>query len=204
MIGHVFLLSPRPRGAYTMVMPATTGRYTAEEVLAFPPDGNRYELVDGELLLTPAPTQRHQIVLEELLVRLREYLRRYSTVARAFFSPADIIWSRDEYVQPDIFVVPAAQVTGDWRDCRTLWLAAEVLSPSSARYDRVTKRSLYQRKGVATYWTVDTDAQLVEVWHPGDDRPEIVTDVLRWRVVPDATELEIRLEEVFSALPTQA
>ena len=73
-----------------MVMPTTTGRYTVEEVLAFPPDGNRYELVGGELLVTPAPSQRHQIVLDEVYFRLREYLGGCRTLARSFFSPADI------------------------------------------------------------------------------------------------------------------
>jgi Uma2 family endonuclease len=174
-----------------------------DEVLAFPPDGNRHELVGGELLVTPSPSQQHQIVLEELYFLLREYVHGYQTVARSFLSPADIIWGPDDYVQPDMFVVPAHEVTGDWRDCQTLWLVVEVLSAGSARYDRVTKRLLYQRKGVATYWTVDIDARLAEVWHPGDDRPEIVTDVLRWRVTPDAAELEIHLEEVFRALPAQ-
>ncbi len=72
-----------------------------------------------------------------------------------------------------------------------------MVSPSSSRYDRVTKRRVYQRHGVATYWVVDPDARLVEVWHPEDDRPEIVTDVLRWRIRPDAPELEITLEDVF-------
>jgi Uma2 family endonuclease len=83
-------------------------------------------------------------------------------------------------------------------------LAVEVISPSSARADRLTKRRLYQRRGVATYWIVDADARLVEVWHPGDDRPEIVTDLLRWRVAPDAEELVIDLAELFEGLPQQA
>ncbi|MBI4500556.1 MAG: Uma2 family endonuclease [Gemmatimonadetes bacterium] len=182
-------------------MPTTTRRYTVEEVLAFPADGNRYELVHGELLVTPAPTQKHQIVLKEIFFRLRQYLRPCATVARAFFSPADIIWSAEEYVQPDIFVVPAAEVTGDWRDCQTLWLAVEVLSPSSARHDRVTKRNLHQEKGVATYWVIDADARIVEVWRPDDQRPEIVSDLLRWRVTAEALDLEIRLEEIFRTLP---
>jgi Uma2 family endonuclease len=184
-----------------MVMPDTAHRYTVDEVLAFPDDGNRYELVHGELLVTPSPSQPHQIVLEEMFVELREYLRPLREVARAFFAPADIIWEPEAYVQPDLFVVPADEVTGDWRDCQTLLLAVEVLSPSSAQADRVKKRLLYQERGVATYWVVDIDARLVEVWHPDDDRPEIVTDVLRWRVTPEAPELTIELAGLFAALP---
>ena len=197
IVRHVLPLSARPRDGDTMAMPDTARRYTVDEVLAFPPDGNRYELVDGELLVTPAPAQAHQLLLGELYFRLYEYLRPYPSVARVFFSPADITWSAEEYVQPDLLVVPAREVTGNWRDCQTLWLAVEALSPSSARHDRVTKRRLYQRKGVATYWIADLEGRLVEVWHPGDDRPEIVTDVLRWRVAPELSDLKINLEEVF-------
>jgi Uma2 family endonuclease len=173
-----------------MGMPDLARHYTVDEVLAFPDDGNRYELVDGELLVTPSPAQPHQI-----------HLKPHVHVARVFFAPADIIWSPREYVQPDLFVVPAEEVTGDWRDCQTLLLAVEVVSPSSVRADRVTKRRLYQRRRVGTYWVVDPDARLVEVWRPDDDRPEIVTDVLRWRVAPDADPLGIDLAELFGSLP---
>ena len=184
-----------------MVMPNLARRYTATEVLGFPPDRNRYEVVHGELLVTPAPSQVHQIVLANLYDRLRDYLRAVPNDARLFFSPADIIWSETEYVQPDLFVVPAAEVTGNWRDCQTLLLAVEITSPTSARADRVTKRRLYQRRGVARYWVVDPAAALVEVWRPEDEGPAIVTDVLNWRLTPEAPELAIALPELFANLP---
>jgi Uma2 family endonuclease len=184
-----------------MGMPDTARRYTVDQVLAFPDDGNRYELVDGELLVTPAPGQPHQIVLGELYAVLHRYLAPYAHLARVFLPPGDVIWSPREYVQPDLFVVPASEVTGDWRDCRTLLLAVEIVSPSSARADRLTKRRLYQSRGVETYWILDPDARLVEVWRPGDERPGIVTDALVWRVVADAEELVIGLDELFRHLP---
>jgi Uma2 family endonuclease len=77
----------------------------------------------------------------------------------------------------------------------------EIVSPSSARADRTTKRRLYQKRGVATYWIVDPDAALVEIWHPDDDRPEIVTDAVRWRVAPGADQLVIELRALFENLP---
>jgi len=184
-----------------MVMPDTARRYTVDEVLGFPEDGKRYELVAGELLVTPSPSQKHQLVLGSLYAALRTYLVPHANLAVTFFSPADIIWSPDDYVQPDLFVVPAAEVTGNWRDCQTLVLAIEVVSPSSARGDRLTKRRLYQRRGVSTYWIVDPDAQVVEVWRPQDERPAIVTDMLRWRVTPEAPELAIDLARLFAGLP---
>ena len=183
-----------------MGMPDTARRYTVDEVLAFPHDGNRYELVHGELLVTPSPTQPHQVVVGELHYRLRKYLGESPQLARVFVSPADIIWGPEEYVQPDLFVVPAHEVTGDWRDCQTLLLAVEVVSPSSARADRVTKRRLYQEHGVATYWVVDAHARVVEVWHPEDERPAIVSETLRWRVEPEALELVVELAELLRPL----
>jgi Uma2 family endonuclease len=184
-----------------MAMPNAARRYTVDEVLAFPPDRNRYELVHGELLVTPSPSQAHEIVREELLFRLAQYVRALPPTARLFAAPADIIWSQEDYVQPDVLVVPVNEVTGKWRDIRTLFLAVEVLSPSSAKADRVLKRRLYQERGVGTYWMVDHRARLVEVWHPEDARPEIETDTLRWRLTPDSPELVIPLDEVFANLP---
>jgi len=105
------------------------------------------------------------------------------------------------WFNPMSFVVPAGEVTTSWTSIRTLLLAVEVVSPSSARGDRLTKRKLYQRQGVATYWIVDPDARLVEVWHPADHRPEIVTDALTWRVSPEAEELVVDLGELFKRLP---
>ena len=180
-----------------MVMPDTARRYTIEEVLAFPSDGNRYELVDGELLVTPAPTRRHQRIAGDLYGLLYGYLKANPGIGEAMFSPADLTFGGRGLAQPDVFVVPVEERGPRWEDIRTVILAIEVVSPSSAQSDRVTKRRLYQEAGVITYWVVDPDARVVEVWHPEDTRPEIVTDVLRWRVRPDALELEIALEAVF-------
>jgi Uma2 family endonuclease len=183
-----------------MAMPDTARRYTIEDVLALPNDGNRYELVRGELLVTPSPAQPHQRLAGRLYSRVSAYLSANPGIAEALFAPADITVGHDELVQPDVFVVPLEELGGGWKDIRTLLLVIEVISPSSARYDRVTKRGFYQEHGVPTYWIVDRDARLVEVWHPDDDRPEIVTDVLRWRIRADTPALEIALEDLFCDL----
>jgi Uma2 family endonuclease len=185
-----------------MVMPDTARRYTVDEVLAFPDDGNRYELVRGELLVTPAPAPRHQVLVTQLTTRLSAYLEALGKPARVFAGPGDITWgSSDDWVQPDVFVVPRGEATNDWRDYRTLLLVVEVISPASARGDRLVKRRLYQERGAGTYWIVDADARLVEVWRPNDERPEIVTGTLRWHVRPDADQLAIDLAELFLDLP---
>jgi Uma2 family endonuclease len=83
----------------------------------------------------------------------------------AFTAPADISWGRDVLLQPDVFVVPVEQARAlDWKAIRDLLLVAEVLSPSTPRPDRFTKRRRYQEARVPLYWIVDGDARQVEVW----------------------------------------
>jgi Uma2 family endonuclease len=176
-------------------------RYSVAEVLAFPNDGNRYEVVAGELLVSPAPRNRHQTLVARLFTALQQYLMELGLKDPVKLAPADITWGippreAEDLVQPDVFVPDPAQAQGDWVRMRNLELAAEVLSPSTTRADRVVKRKTYQRHGVATYWVVDDEARLVEVWGPDDDRPEIITEVLRWRFRGASDELRIPLEEL--------
>lgn len=65
----------------------------------------------------------------------------------------------------------------------------------------VVKRTAYQENRVGTYWVVDADRRVVEVWHPEDEAPELVTDVLRWRVAPDTPELAVARREVWEKVP---
>ena len=156
--------------------------YSAEMVRALPDDGNRYETVHGELLVTPAPTLSYQEIAGRLYLVLSEYLQHHAAVrGHVMFSPADISWAPDVLVQPDLFVVLMEEArTGDWSGIRTLLLAVEVLSPATADRDRFTKRRLYRESGVAAYWVVNADERAVEVWTPSAQFPEVVTDVLVW------------------------
>jgi Uma2 family endonuclease len=153
--------------------------------------------VHGELLVTPAPRALHQIVLQRLLLALGNYLER-ERVGLLLASPADISWGPDILVQPDLFVVDLAEArTLDWRRMRTLLLAVEILSPSSVRADRFTKRRLYQEQGVATYWLVDPDARVVEVWTPDATFPTVEQERLTWRPVAAREAFSLAIEELF-------
>ncbi|MGH9261204.1 MAG: Uma2 family endonuclease, partial [Acidimicrobiales bacterium] len=154
---------------------------TIEELLALPDDGLRHELLDGEHVVTPAPQLPHQAMLRELYDVLHDALRRQDELV-PFWSPADVILGPRSLVQPDLFVVrkQPGQRLRKWSEVGVPVLAIEVLSPGTASRDRGKKRRIYQRAGVAEYWIVDLDARLVERWRPEDDRPEIVSDVLRW------------------------
>jgi Uma2 family endonuclease len=174
--------------------------YTADLVRALPDDGRRYEVVHGELLVTPAPRAWHQEIVTRLLVALRAYLDRHPA-GHVLPSPADISWSDDTLVQPDVFVVPLEEArTLDWRRMQTLLLAVEVLSASTARADRFTKRRLYQERGVPAYWIVDPDRRCVEVWTPEAIFPAVESEAVTWQPPGSDEALTIRLEELFRAV----
>jgi Uma2 family endonuclease len=184
-----------------MGMPQTAEHWTAERVRALPSDGNRYEVIAGELFVTPAPSFDHQDAVQRLFSPIQQYLER-TRAGYAALSPADIELDPDTLVQPDLFVVPlvGGRRPRRWSDITGLLLAVEVLSPSTARADRTVKRRLFQRAGVPEYWIVDVEARLVERWRPGDERPEIVTDTLAWQ--PDSAQapLVIELPPLFAAI----
>jgi Uma2 family endonuclease len=171
--------------------------YTAEMVRAMPDDGNRYEVVYGELLVTPAPRLWHQVIVQRLLVALDKYLERQA-VGLVLASPADISWGPDVLVQPDVFVVPREEArTLTWSRMQTLLLVAEVLSPSSTKSDRFLKRLRYREAGVPLYWVVDGDERAVEVWTPADDFPVVERERLEWRPVWAAEPFRLSLEDLF-------
>ena len=184
-----------------MGMPETAERWTAEMVRALPDDGQRYEVIAGELFVTPAPSFDHQDAVMRLLVPLNEYLNR-TGAGHVAFSPADIELDDETLVQPDLFVVPlvGGRRPRKWTDVTRLLLAVEVLSPSTARADRTVKRRLFQRVGVPEYWIVDVEARLVERWRPGDARPEIVTDTLAWQPDPGHPPLAVDLPSLFATI----
>lgn len=162
-----------------MGMPHASAIWTADRVRTLPEDGKRYEAVDGQLLVTPAPGVLHQRAVSELGFLLRSCFQPEMGL-EILHSPADIEMDDRTLVQPDLFIT--RRVTGEnpsWKSVAML-LAIEVLSPTTARYDRVTKRGLYQRQGIE-YWIVDLDGRIVERWRPEEDRPEILTETIDWR-----------------------
>ena len=135
------------------VMPSVIphGRpFTVDDLEGFPDDGNRYELIDGMLFVSPAPVPWHQLVLGELFYLLRTACPPGLLV---LFAPVDVQPDRLNSLQPDILVAARADF-GSKNLPVTPLLVAEVLSPSSRLYDLNTKRSAYERMGVASYWIV--------------------------------------------------
>ncbi len=182
-----------------MVMPASVSYYTVDEVLAFPDDGKRYELVFGELLVSPTPRLRHQRVVNRLADALKPYCER-ERLGEVFAVPADLSWGRsDVLTQPDVFVLPPEYRNGaEWVDVRHVPLVAEVLSPSTARYDRFNKRLAYRDVGIPAYWILDADECFAEVWTPDARFPRIERETLLWHPSQASEPLPVDLATLFA------
>lgn len=185
-----------------MAAPIASRHWTAREVRQLIADNPRktprYELVDGELLVTPGPARPHALIVAALLVELASYLDGRG-IGVALTSPTDTELEAELILQPDVFVIPvedARQLDDPTAPWPRLLLAVEVLSKSSARYDRVTKRGKYQRH-MPEYWIVDPGARLVERWRSDDVRPEIVTDILEWSPRAGTPPLRLDLPGLF-------
>ena len=166
-----------------MAMPAQHTEWTVEMVRALPDDDNRYEVIDGELFVTPAPSVVHQRAVRELLYLLGPYTSAHA-IGEALMAPADVVvYGPRKFVQPDLFVVPLVNGAPmrTWTEVGRLLLAVEVLSPSTEQTDRGRKRMLYKEKGVPEYWIVDTEARTVERWRSDDSPVEILEESLEWR-----------------------
>ena len=180
-------------------------RWTRAEVLDLiernPLQTPLYEVVDGELLVSPSPLPIHQIAVSRLLYALMTYCDE-TGIGEAFASPSDTELEPDTLVQPDLYVVPPDEgmLMRTIDTGRLLLLAAEVLSPSSQRADRGKKRKLYQRT-VPLYWIVNLDARAVEAWLPDSLQPTIVRDRLEWHpsgaAVPFSLDLPAYFARVF-------
>jgi Uma2 family endonuclease len=168
-----------------MAMPAQRApdrRWTEEDFYAArdaAPPGERWELVDGQVLVTPAPHWVHQRLIGRLFESLAPYVRAHG-LGEAFVSPLDVELEPGLVLQPDLLVVPVGALTRRSDVVDRLLLAVEIVSPSSARHDRVRKRPHYQRHRVSEYWIIDDASQTVERWTPRDERPELIAERLPW------------------------
>jgi Uma2 family endonuclease len=133
--------------------------FTMEQFDALPDDGRRHELVDGMLLVTPAPKPIHQTAVFELAYRLRLGCPENLKV---FVAPLDFRPTGQRSLQPDVLVCHREDIGPKYIE-RPLVLAAEVLSPSTRMADLLLKRGVYEQAGVASYWIFDPDREALTV-----------------------------------------
>jgi Uma2 family endonuclease len=182
-----------------MAMPALVPTYTVDDLENFPRDGNRYELLDGVLLVTPQAAFPHQVVASRIAAELHNFLKQ-SGLARVV-GPGAVEILPKTHLEPDILVLPARfPLTSKWSEIRDWWLAVEVFSPSSVIYDRDFKRNAYLALGVAEVWLVDLDEQEVLVSRRGGPTDLHVRQKLTWAPAETPMPLELDLTAMFEGL----
>jgi Uma2 family endonuclease len=140
-------------------------------------DENRYEVINGELLVTPAPGTRHQSVVRDLSLRFVQFVQE-RTAGVVFFAPTDVVLGEDQVVQPDILFIRTARIREIVSERAVHGppdLVVEVLSPSSLQRDRHQKRELYGRAGVPEFWIVDPANRAIEVFSLGETEYELTS-----------------------------
>jgi Uma2 family endonuclease len=138
-------------------------KFSVEEYRALPETGPRYQLIEGELLMSPAPTYRHQQIVARIMAALLTFVeaRRLGSVVA---SPIDVFLTRHDVLQPDVAFVSIARRAIISREGFQGGpdLVVEALSPSTATLDLGPKRVLYARHGVSEYWIVDPEAGWID------------------------------------------
>jgi Uma2 family endonuclease len=138
---------------------------TYDEYRLLPDDGKRYELMDGDLFVSPAPSTRHQTVSRRLQFALMQALE-VPGIAQVFNAPCDVIFEPTSVVQPDLAIVSAARA--HLITARAIEgvpeVLVEILSPGGSDRDEHLKKRLYERHGVPEYWLVEPEHGFISVW----------------------------------------
>ena len=178
-----------------MHMATKTQSWTRSDLARLPDDGNRYEVLDGQLYVTPLPAFPHQAIAMRLGALLLTYVDRHRL--GIVVGPGSVIVGDDE-LQPDVAVFPvtAPRLGQKWKALPRPLLVVEVLSHTTRRRDLEFKRRAYQAWRIPTYWVIDRFEPRALVWSPTDAASTIVTDALRWRPRQDVDALVVSLADI--------
>lgn len=179
-----------------MQMAATSGTWTLDQLHALPDDGNKYELVRGDLFVTPAPSHEHEMIL----VRLTNLLQPYVAAQNLgfVFHPRAVVRYEGSEAEPDLMVRSAGPPGTDWDTAPAPLLVVEVVSPATRDRDYGMKRQLYPDADVAEYWIVDADTRAVTIVRRGV-ADAVEHYVIRWAPAAAAAILDVKLSDVFGA-----
>jgi Uma2 family endonuclease len=177
-------------------------RWTYAEFARLPSEGStRYEVIDGELAVTPAPTGAHQRVVTNLVLALGAFVREHG-LGEVLASPIDVLFGECDYFEPDVVFVRSdhAHLVGDRGIECPPDLVIEILSPSTAHRDRGIKLERYRHFGVPEYWIVDFEARAIEVWRLalGARASDVMLDreTIVWTPVANGPTLGIPVAEI--------
>lgn len=180
-----------------MYMVHTAGSWTLAELDRLPQDGNKYELVNGELFVTPAPSPAHESLAITLRLLIEPYV--HANGLGRVYTPRAVLRAMGSEVEPDLMVRESPEVLPDlWDDMPVPSLVVEVMSATTRRRDAVQKRNFFMRCGVAQYWIVDAVDRSIRVVKP--DAEDLITrGELVWQPDGAAHGLTIDVERYFRA-----
>lgn len=162
---------------------------TRADLDAMPDDGLRYELLDGSLIVTPAPSVAHQATVTELM---RVLLPACPDHLYLLTAPTDVVLAEDTVLQPDLMVVERTCLQSLTAALRPL-LVIEVLSPSTGRIDLTLKKSRYEAAGTPAYWVVDIAGPSITAWELVDGRYAEPTVVVGEEILQVAAPFDVAL-----------
>jgi Uma2 family endonuclease len=174
--------------------------FTYEDYLNLPDNGKRYEIINGELYMVPAPTLGHQDTVGEFHLAIGNFLKT-NPIGKIYLAPTDIIFSDIDVLQPDIVFISKEKFDILRRENiqGAPDLVVEVLSPGTEKRDRTIKLKAYSKFGVKEYWMANAEKATVEVWHRRGKKLvfHAVLDRAQTLTTPLLPGLEISLEKIF-------
>lgn len=180
----------------------TTGGWNYSEYARLPDDGNRYEVLDDEVLVTPGPTPHHQKIVQRLLVRLLAHFE--GSGIGIVLQDVDLLFAPGQFLRPDLVVVRDEDRTGITERGVEVppWLVAEILSPSSRTIDFVKKPYRHLEFGVPAYWVVDPPEATLWVWdrRSGADAPRRETGTFTWKLDDGTPPFELDVAALVAPL----
>jgi Uma2 family endonuclease len=174
---------------------AQTIHWTLEELHRLPDDGNKYELVRGELFVTPPPSVAHESILSVLQSILEPYVaaQRLGRI----YHPRAVIRAEGSEVEPDLMVRPLPTNKSErWEDAPLPILVVETISGSTRRRDHEQKHAFYVDLGIPEYWIIDGGERTVRVVR-GAEGTEVIRDVLRWSPLAATQPLVVDVAALF-------
>ncbi|HEX8358635.1 MAG TPA: Uma2 family endonuclease [Longimicrobium sp.] len=174
--------------------------WTYAEFERLPDDGNRYEVIAGELVVSPSPRPKHQRALVRLTSALEDFTQEHG-IGEVYIGPIDVIFGDGDYLEPDLAFVrrERAEIVSERGIEGAPDLVVEVISPSTALRDRGIKRERYALYGVPLYWVVDVDLRQMEVYRLAEspfEPVEIATDTLVLQPVEDGPSLTLSIRHI--------
>ncbi len=145
--------------------PSPSVKFTYDDLISFPDDGRRHEIIDGEHYVTPSPTTKHQRVAMRLSAAISRHLEHHPA-GELFAAPFDVVFSDIDVVEPDLLYISRerAGVLTEKHVRGAPDLVVEILSPGTRKTDEAIKRKLYERFDVQEYWIVDPELDAIKIY----------------------------------------